>query len=197
MIVPIFDGQYKQIELDQSLEHLDEILPPFADEIPSGSLALVAYTANAYYRTRKGGQSGWQRSQSNKNLALNINWVVVGHPEVMVIYVRNLYYVVYIVYIGILYVHFISLSDLCCVQFEAWAHLVRGRFKNLGSQNRQNSKLIIQGFYRAQSMLQRLAGDRLRAIGEYRQALDRGPSSHSVNGEAGCPREIGKCRKCR
>jgi hypothetical protein len=82
MIVPIFDGQYKQIELDQSLEHLDEILPPFADEIPSGSLALVAYTANAYYRTRKGGQSGWQRSQSNKNLALNINWVVVlGIPK--------------------------------------------------------------------------------------------------------------------
>ena len=72
MIVPIFDGQYKQIELDQSLEHLDEFLPPFTDEIPSGSLALVAYTANAYYCAWKGGQSGWQRSQSNKNLALSI-----------------------------------------------------------------------------------------------------------------------------
>ena len=35
MIVSIFHRQYKQIELDQSLEHLDGILPPFADEIPS------------------------------------------------------------------------------------------------------------------------------------------------------------------
>jgi len=80
--IPIFDEQDKQIEFDQSLEHLDEVLPPFADEIPSGSLALVAYTANTYYRTQKGGQSGRQRSQSNKNLALNINWVVVlGIPK--------------------------------------------------------------------------------------------------------------------
>ena len=82
IIVPIFDGQYKQIELDQSLEHLDEFLPPFVDEIPSGSLALVAYTANTYHRAWKGGQLGWQRSQSNKNLALNINWVIVlGIPK--------------------------------------------------------------------------------------------------------------------
>ena len=82
IIVPIFEGQDKQFELDQSLKHLDEFLPPFEDEIPSGSLALVAYTANTYYRTQRGGQSGRQRSQSTKNLALNINWaVVLGVPK--------------------------------------------------------------------------------------------------------------------
>lgn len=81
IIVPIFDGQEQKIELDQSLQHLNEFLPLFADEIPPGSLALVAYTANSYYRAQKGGQSKWPRSQS-KNLALNINWVIVlGVPK--------------------------------------------------------------------------------------------------------------------
>ena len=81
IIVPIFDGQEQKIELDQSLQHLNEFLPLFADEIPPGSLALVAYTANSYYHAQKGGQSKWPRSQS-KNLALNINWVIVlGVPK--------------------------------------------------------------------------------------------------------------------
>jgi hypothetical protein len=78
-IVPIFDGRNVHFELDESLENLDELLPSFEDEIPPGSLALVAYTANSYYRSQKSGQSG---QQSNKNLALNINWVVVlGVPK--------------------------------------------------------------------------------------------------------------------
>lgn len=81
-VVPIFDGRHVHFELNDSLENLDELLPSFEDEIPSGSLALVAYTANSYYRSRKSGQSGQQKSQSNKNLALNINWVVVlGIPK--------------------------------------------------------------------------------------------------------------------
>ena len=50
--VPVFDGRETQFELNESLEHLDTLLPAFNDEIPPGSLALVAYTANAYYRTR-------------------------------------------------------------------------------------------------------------------------------------------------
>jgi len=80
--VPLFDGRETQFQLNESLEHLDTLLPPFEDEIPSGSLALVAYTANAYYRTRKSEQVGQQTSQPNRNLALNINWVVVlGIPK--------------------------------------------------------------------------------------------------------------------
>jgi hypothetical protein len=47
-----------KFELDASLEKLDELLLPFEDEIPHGSLALVAYTANVYYHTQKSGQSG-------------------------------------------------------------------------------------------------------------------------------------------
>jgi len=80
--VPVFDGWETQFELNESLENLDTLLPAFQDEIPPGSLALVAYTANAYYRTQKSEQSGRQTSQGNRNLALNINWVVVlGIPK--------------------------------------------------------------------------------------------------------------------
>jgi hypothetical protein len=79
--VPIFDGRTHRFELNESLKSLDELLPPFESEIPPGSLALVAYTANSYYRSQKSGQSS-QRMHSNKNLALNINWVVVlGIPK--------------------------------------------------------------------------------------------------------------------
>ena len=74
--VPIFDGRKHCFELNESLKTLDEQLPPFDSEIPHGSLALVAYTANSYYHSQKSGQSS-QRIHSNKNLALNINWVVV------------------------------------------------------------------------------------------------------------------------
>lgn len=80
--VPIFDGRNKQFDLNRSLEHLDQLLPPFDGEIPSGSLALVAYTANAYYRTQKAEGSRRETSQSMKNLALNVNWaVVLGVPK--------------------------------------------------------------------------------------------------------------------
>jgi len=79
--IPIFDGRKHRFELNESLKTLDEQLPPFDSEIPHGSLALVAYTANSYYRSQKSGQSP-QRIHSNKNLALNINWVVVlGVPK--------------------------------------------------------------------------------------------------------------------
>jgi len=81
VVVPIFDGRQIQFELDDSLEHLDELLPPFEYEIPTGSLVLVAYTANSYYRAQKVGKSG-QKLSSNQNLALNINWaVVLGVPK--------------------------------------------------------------------------------------------------------------------
>jgi len=80
VVVPIFDGRQTQFELDDSLERLHELLPPFEHEIPPGSLVLVAYTANSYYRA-KVGKSG-QKSSSNQNLALNINWaVVLGIPK--------------------------------------------------------------------------------------------------------------------
>ncbi|KIM90073.1 hypothetical protein PILCRDRAFT_1446, partial [Piloderma croceum F 1598] len=79
--IPIFDGRQTQFELDDSLERLHELLPPFEHEIPPGSLVLVAYTANSYYRAQKVGKSG-QKSSSNQNLALNINWaVVLGIPK--------------------------------------------------------------------------------------------------------------------
>ena len=70
--VPIFDGRKHHFELNESLKTLDEQLPPFDSEIPHSSLALVAYTANSYYRSQKSGQS-LQHIHSNKNLALNIN----------------------------------------------------------------------------------------------------------------------------
>lgn len=80
--VPIFDGRSKQFDLNRSLEQLERILPPFDGEIPSGSLALVAYTANAYHRSRKAEGSMPLTSQSIKNLALNINWaIVLGVPK--------------------------------------------------------------------------------------------------------------------
>jgi hypothetical protein len=82
MVVPIFDGQQTQFKLDDSLERLHELLPPFEHEIPTGSLVLVAYMANAYYRAQTAMQSGQQRSLSNRNLALNINWAaVLGFPQ--------------------------------------------------------------------------------------------------------------------
>jgi hypothetical protein len=49
----------------------------FDGEIPSGSLVLAAYTANAYHRTQKSEGRRQETSQSILNLALNINWVVV------------------------------------------------------------------------------------------------------------------------
>jgi hypothetical protein len=79
--VPIFDRRAHHFELNESLKSLDKLLPPFEDEILHGSLALVAYTANSYYRSQKSEQSS-KRIHSNKNLALNINWVVVlGIPK--------------------------------------------------------------------------------------------------------------------
>jgi hypothetical protein len=78
--VPIFDGRTHHVKLNESLKFLNEQLPPFENEIPHGSLALVAYTANSYC-SQKTGQS-LQHTHSNKNLALNINWVVVlGIPK--------------------------------------------------------------------------------------------------------------------
>ena len=74
--VPIFDGCMHHFELNELLKSLDELLPPFESEIPHGSLALVAYTANSYYKSQKSGQS-LQCIHPNKNLALNINWVGV------------------------------------------------------------------------------------------------------------------------
>jgi hypothetical protein len=71
--VPVYDGRLNKFEPDKSLNDLAAHLPPYEDEIPIGSLALVAYTANSY--ARKG-------SQSKLNLALNINWaVVLGTPK--------------------------------------------------------------------------------------------------------------------
>ena len=79
MAVLIFDGQKHKFALNESLTALDEQLPLFQSKIPHGSLALVAYTANAYYLSQKSGQCV---SQSNKNLALNINWVIIlGVPK--------------------------------------------------------------------------------------------------------------------
>ena len=75
--VPVFDGQEVQFQLEESLRHLHTLLPPFKGEIPSGSLALISYTANAYYHMQKSEQVGQQRSQVNRNLALNINWAIV------------------------------------------------------------------------------------------------------------------------
>jgi len=80
--IPIFDGRNIQFELNRTLEHLKQVLPAFDGEIPSGSLALAAYTSNAYHRTQKSEGLRQETSQSILNLALNINWVVVlGVPK--------------------------------------------------------------------------------------------------------------------
>src|ERR1700735_3618526 len=51
-IVPIFDGRVVKFELNDALTGLEDILPLYQSEIPHGSFALVAYTANSYYRGR-------------------------------------------------------------------------------------------------------------------------------------------------
>ena len=50
------------------LKLIGKNLPLLDEEIPVGSFALIAYTANAY--KRKG-------SASLTNIALNINWAVL------------------------------------------------------------------------------------------------------------------------
>lgn len=62
--------------MNQLLKSLDQQLPLFEGEIPYGSLALVAYTANSYYCSQKSGQTS-KHTDLNKNLTLNINWAIV------------------------------------------------------------------------------------------------------------------------
>ena len=68
IIVPIFDGRDTHFELNDVLKLIGKNLPLLDEEIPVGSFALIAYTANAY--KRKG-------SASLTNIALNINWAVL------------------------------------------------------------------------------------------------------------------------
>ena len=80
--VPIFNGQNKQFMLNWSLEHLEELLPPFNGEIPASLLALIVYMSNAYYQTQKAEGFRCQIPQYIKNLTLNVNWaVVLGVPK--------------------------------------------------------------------------------------------------------------------
>ena len=66
----MYDGRNYIIDPNNgSLTTIGSTLPVLNKEIPTGSLALVAYTANAYCCVRG--------SMNVTNLALNINWAVL------------------------------------------------------------------------------------------------------------------------
>ena len=66
----MYDGRNYIIDPNNgSLTTIGSTLPVLNEEMPTGSLALVAYTANAYRRVRG--------SMNVTNLALNINWAVL------------------------------------------------------------------------------------------------------------------------
>ncbi|KAF7970330.1 hypothetical protein HWV62_24354 [Athelia sp. TMB] len=68
--VPILDGRNTRFSMQENLQSLDRILPPFNAEVPEGSCAWIGYTVNKY-TTNKG-----------NNLNFNLLWVVVlGIPE--------------------------------------------------------------------------------------------------------------------
>jgi hypothetical protein len=60
--VCILDGRQKIFDIEQDVFTLGAKLPRFSQEIPHGSIALVAYAASLW---------------GDENLALSLNWIVV------------------------------------------------------------------------------------------------------------------------
>ena len=73
LLVPVFDGRYKKIQLPRGLRTVPQDLPPFIGDIPFDSLAIVAYSAMSYKSTRH---------PEDVSAAFNAVWVVVlGSPN--------------------------------------------------------------------------------------------------------------------
>jgi hypothetical protein len=46
--VPVYDARKRQIQVPQQLSKIPDMFPRYEGDIPDYSLALVAYTVNAY-----------------------------------------------------------------------------------------------------------------------------------------------------
>jgi hypothetical protein len=64
--VPVYDGRQTYFDVNNDLPYLQEMLPPFSEEIPQHSCIVVGHTATCYQRK----QGGW-------GIGFNIKWVVV------------------------------------------------------------------------------------------------------------------------
>ncbi|KAJ7611888.1 hypothetical protein DFH06DRAFT_1345280 [Mycena polygramma] len=74
--VPVYDARKTVIDFDADLERLDQVLPLFPGEIPSGSFTIVGYTVSSYMATISGG------SDRLPHVGLNILWAIVcGTPS--------------------------------------------------------------------------------------------------------------------
>ena len=68
--VAVLDGRSHKFKPETDLSKLDQILPPFDEEVPEGAFAWVGYTVNKFTTNR------------GINLGLNVMWVVVmGTPN--------------------------------------------------------------------------------------------------------------------
>ncbi|KIM73463.1 hypothetical protein PILCRDRAFT_15204 [Piloderma croceum F 1598] len=66
----VLDGCTKKFNLEEDLTRLDQVLPPFRNEVPVGSFAWVGYTVNKYSMPSK-----------PNSLSLNLMWAVVVGTE--------------------------------------------------------------------------------------------------------------------
>ena len=68
----VLDGRNVTFGLNDELLRLSAILPPFKEEIPYGSLALVAYVPSLY-----------SKDSEDKSVGFSFSWVVIlGTPNV-------------------------------------------------------------------------------------------------------------------
>ncbi|KAJ7677840.1 hypothetical protein DFH06DRAFT_1316635 [Mycena polygramma] len=75
--IPVYDARKKVINFDADLDRLDQVLPLFPGEIPSGSFTVVGYTVSSYMATISGG------SERLPHVGCNILWVIVcGTPSI-------------------------------------------------------------------------------------------------------------------
>ncbi|KAJ6481342.1 hypothetical protein C8R47DRAFT_1218504 [Mycena vitilis] len=74
--IPVYDARKKVINFDADLERLDQVLPLFPGEIPSGSFTIVGYTVSSYMATVSG------TSERLAHIGFNILWLIVcGTPS--------------------------------------------------------------------------------------------------------------------
>ncbi|KAJ7672316.1 hypothetical protein DFH06DRAFT_1319737 [Mycena polygramma] len=74
--IPVYDARKTVIDFESDLERLDQVLPLFPGEIPSGSFTIVGYTVASYMATISGG------SDRLPHIGCNILWAIVcGTPS--------------------------------------------------------------------------------------------------------------------
>jgi hypothetical protein len=70
-LVPVYDAQDVDFNLQESITAVKDVLPTFSGEIPRNSFVIVGYTAGTYH-SRK--DNGW-------HISANLQWaIVVGVP---------------------------------------------------------------------------------------------------------------------